>query len=198
MRQYTVAYTAVPMDFSAANVLSIDNLQWSPEVPISAQARICYNEDGLYVCLTAWEPHIRAVEEGPTGAPCLDSCLEFFFCPVLGDRRYFNIEMNPNGCMYLGLGTCNDTLVRLLPEVAPIIPQVTRFDGGWEVQYAVPLSFIRHFFPDYSLVSGMEFRANCYKCGDLTPQAHYLSWNKVELEHPSFHQPDHFGLMHLE
>ncbi|MBR5570284.1 MAG: hypothetical protein IKW10_05250 [Oscillospiraceae bacterium] len=40
-------------------------------------------------------------------------------------------------------------------------------------------------------------RANCYKCGDLTPKPHYLSWNPVTSPNPDFHRPQDFGLMTL-
>jgi hypothetical protein len=39
----------------------------------------------------------------------------------------------------------------------------------------------------------MTLRGNCYKCGDLTEQEHYLSWNPVTSEHPCFHRPQDFG-----
>ena len=36
---------------------------------------------------------------------------------------------------------------------------------------------------------------NFFKCGDLTEQAHYLSWNPVTSEQPDFHRPQDFGLL---
>jgi hypothetical protein len=99
MREYTIARTYDAPDFSAVEALPIDTLLWCPEVPITAQAQICYDETALYVRLSAQEPNIRAEERGPLGVPCVDSCLEFFFCPIEGDDRYLSIECNPNGCL---------------------------------------------------------------------------------------------------
>jgi len=176
----------------------MDNLLWSPPVPISAEAKLCYDGDAIYVLLSAQEPHIRAEHTGRLGMPCEDSCLEFFFSPVPGDSRYLNIECNPNGCLYLGLGSGARTLVRLLPEDVPIQPQPRRTANGWAVEYSVPTVFVRRFFPEFSPAPGGSIRANCYKCGDLTPQPHYLSWNPVASPEPDFHRPADFGILYFE
>ena len=73
--------------------------------------------------LRARERDIRAEYTGLTDMPCEDSCLEFFFSPRPGDSRYFNIEFNPNCCMYLGLCDGRDALVRLLPEGFSLLHQ---------------------------------------------------------------------------
>ena len=196
MREYTIARTHGAPDFSVVDTLPIDTLLWSPEVPITAQAQICYDETALYVRLSAQEPNIRAEERGPLGVPCEDSCLEFFFSPIPGDSRYLNIEFNPNGCFYLGIGSCIQDLVRLLPDSGnPFQAEPRRIDGGWEIVYRVPTAFVRRFFPDYTPASGGTIRANFYKCGDLTPQEHYLSWNPMTCDTPAFHRPCDFGLL---
>ena len=105
MREYTIARTYDAPDFSAVEALPIDTLLWCPEVPITASAQLCYDDSAIYVRLSAQEPNIRAEERGPLGVPCVDSCLEFFFCPIAGDDRYLSIECNPNGCLFLGF--CN-------------------------------------------------------------------------------------------
>lgn len=85
--------------------ISIDQALWCSPNGISALAQLCWNREALLVRLAAQEPSIRAQETGPLGMPCEDSCLEFFFCPVEEDKRYFNIEFNPNCCLYLGFGS---------------------------------------------------------------------------------------------
>lgn len=198
MREYTIARVTGKPDFSAIEPLQIDTLLWSPEVPITASAKLCYDDAGIHVQLSAQEPNIRAEERGPLGFPCQDSCLEFFFCPIEGDDRYLSIECNPNGCLYLGFCNTGRRIVRLLPdEVKAITPVIERNDGGWSVTYTVPADYVRLFFPAFELKSGVSLRANCYKCGDLTVQEHYMSWNPVEVADPDFHVPEFFGLMHL-
>ena len=198
MREYTIARTYDAPDFSTVEALPIDTLLWCPEVPITAQAQICYDETALYVRLSAQEPNIRAEERGPLGVPCVDSCLEFFFCPIEGDDRYLSIECNPNGCLYLGFCNTGRRIIRLLPdEVKAIEPTVEMTEGGWSVTYAVPADYVRLFFPAFELKPGKTIRANCYKCGDLTVQEHYMSWNPVEVVDPDFHVPAFFGKMIL-
>lgn len=193
----TYAITKKQENFSWAQVpaLKLDTHLWLPRADISAEAKLCYDEQALYVHLHATEQYIRAEETGPLGAPCKDSCLEFFFSPMPDDIRYFNIEFNPNGCMFLGFGHNRYDLVRLLPIQEVLNPQVRRTEDGWEVEYSIPATFIQLFFPEFSLESGKQIRANCYKCGDLTVQKHYFCWNPIEQEKPDYHLPQYFGTM---
>ena len=193
----TYAITKKQENFSWAQVpaLKLDTHLWLPRADISAEAKLCYDEQALYVHLHATEQYIRAEETGPLGAPCKDSCLEFFFSPMPDDIRYFNIEFNPNGCMFLGFGHNRYDLVRLLPIQEVLNPQIRRTEDGWEVEYSIPATFIQLFFPEFSLESGKQIRANCYKCGDLTVQKHYFCWNPIEQEKPDYHLPQYFGTM---
>lgn len=198
MSEYIIRRTVGIPDWDRIPALPIHNLLWSPQVPICAQGKLCYDDNGIYVKLRADEPHIRAENFGPMDSPCEDSCLEFFFCPVAEDSRYFNIEVNPNGCMYLGFGSGRHDLTRLHPEKSAIIPHVERFEGGWEVSYCIPYSFIRLFFPGYLPISGSSIRANLYKCGDLTVQEHYIAAFPIDLEKPDFHCPKFFQSLKFE
>lgn len=195
MREYTITKITGQPDWDAIPRLDMDHLLWTPEVPITASAKICYDDSALHVRLEAKEPFIRAEHTSPTGMPCEDSCLEFFFAPIAGDSRYINIEFNPNAAMYLGTGTGPQDLLRLLPENPCFLPEVARFDGGWQITYQVPFGFIRQLFPDFGPRGSI--RANCYKCGDLTPQPHFLAWNPVDSETPNFHRSQDFGIMHF-
>lgn len=198
MKEYTIVKTNGQPDWEKIPALAIDCLLWTQEIDIRAAAQVCYDDQALHVRLTAVEPHIRAENTQPLQAPCEDSCLEFFFCPDPNDDRYFNIELNPNGVMYLGFGSCVQQNVRLFPADRPIHPHIARTADGWQVTYCVPYSFIRRFFPDFQPVSGSTVRANCYKCGDLTVQPHYLAWNPITCDTPAFHRPQDFGQMQFQ
>ena len=76
MRTHVISKKTAVLDWASLPVADIDHLLWSPQVDISAKAQICYDEEALYVRLSAHEAHIRAEERGPLGMPCLDSCLE--------------------------------------------------------------------------------------------------------------------------
>lgn len=200
MKSYTVAPCCGAPDWSALEPLSIDTLQWSPaDVDVRAEARLCWDETALYVYLRAFERNVRSVHTGTTDMICEDSCLEFFFRPHTGDLRYFNFEYNPNCALYLGFGSGMHDLVRLLVQEPEALfqPSASRLPDGWQIQYRIPAAFIVCFFPGFSFKRGQKLRANCYKCGDLTPQAHYLSWNPMQCDAPAFHRPNDFGQLIL-
>ncbi len=193
MRSYTITPIQGAANWSAIPALPIDVQLWGTKTDITAQAQLCYDSEALHVRLSATEAHIRAEETGPLGSPCQDSCLEFFFCPMEDDRRYFNIEFNPNGCMYLGFGNDRYTLIRLVSEKKILVPDIRRTSDGWELFYSIPFAFIRNFFPGFEAKAGKVMRANFYKCGDLTVNEHYLSWNPIDNPKPNYHLPDYFA-----
>ena len=196
-REYTIVRRPEKLDWSGIPALQIDQLMHTDPLPISAQAQLCYDETALYVHLSAVEENIRAENFGLLDQVCDDSCLEFFFSPIAGDLRYFNIECNLNGCIFLGMGSSIHNLVRFIQEEPRILPRAQRTSEGWEVTYSIPYSFIRQFFPDFSPAPGYSMRANCYKCGDMTVQPHYLCWNPVPYQPCAFHNPSEFGIMHF-
>ncbi len=194
MKHYTITRVDGRPDWRAIPALDIGEQLWRPPVDISAAAQLAWDDERLYVRLSAVEKHIRAEHTGPLGMPCEDSCLEFFFSPMPGDVRYFNVEYNPNACLYLGFGADRDG-IRLMVDRALFNPRTARTDDGWLVEYAVPYSFVRVFMPGFKPAPGGTMRANCFKCGDLTPAEHYLAWNPCTSDTPDFHRPQDFGLM---
>ena len=184
-----------PFDWEKVDTLSADNILWLPDVGIRMTLQICYDEEKLYIHQIAVEKNVRAEHVEPLGQVCEDSCMEFFFCPELHSDRYFNFEWNMNGCLYLGFRTDRENAVRLhLKDHKKVFNfRSALTEEGWEIFYEIPASFVQLFFPDFSLSSGKELRANCYKCGDLTINPHYLSWNPVSSATPDFHRPSDFG-----
>lgn len=199
MKQYTITPVQGAPDWSGIPALQIDAHNWLPEVDISAQAQLCYDEKGLYVHMRAREKHIRAEEKGHLQPVCDDSCMEFFFRPDENDPRYFNIEMNPLGFIYMGLGYDRWRHCRLTPDYEEDVLQkkTNRLTDGWEVFYTIPVELVRVFFPGFTLTSGRKLYANCYKCGEKTPEPHYLSWNPCTAPEPEYHRIEDFGLMIL-
>lgn len=195
MPEYTIVRRPEPMTWEGIPALNIEYEYRHTEHSVKAWAQLCYDDKALYVRLQTVEPEIRAELHGPLGEICEDSCLEFFLCPMAGDDRYFNLEVNPNGAMYKGFGTSVHTLQRLIPENAYIVPGVQFTEDGWSAEYAVPYEFIRLFFPGFSPAPGYAFRANCYKCGNLTAHPHWLTWAPVSETVGTFHCPPYFGTM---
>ena len=195
MRTYTITPVSGTVDWSAIPALPIDLPHWGTETDIRAQARVCYDKDALWIKMEAEEAHIRSEEEGLLGNPCRDSCLEFFFSPIDGDLRYFNIEFSPTGCMYLGFGG-DFGLMRLIRNEKIFSPLIERTAAGWEITYSIPYTFIRQFFPEFAAEPGRNIRANFYKCGDRTVNKHYLAWNPITGD-KGFHQPKFFAPLYF-
>ena len=196
---YTISYCSGKPNWEQIPTLEMTNAYRITPENVRAFGQFGWDEQALYVHLRIETKEIRAVEEGPYGMPCEDSCLEFFFCPVPGDPRYLNIEFNMNGCMYLGMGTGLDDLTRLIPdqEENPFTPEISKTDTGWEIYYTIPYSFIRRFFPNFAPIPGMTIRANCYTCSDLSSVPYYKSWSPVIAQRFTFHHTESFGLMIL-
>ncbi len=194
---YTITRVTGEPDWSAVPELHLDNILWQPDCGVRASGQLCYDDENLYVHLYATEQDIRAENTEPLSPVYQDSCLEFFFMPE-GEDRYFNFEINPNGCLYIGFGhgrNDSTTLYRCDAETFFDI-RPGRTDDGWEVFYKVPLSFVNTFCPDAKFAGTL--RANLYKCGDKTANKHYLAWNYVNSEKPDYHRPQDFGTMIFE
>ncbi len=198
MKEYTITRCNGTPNWESVPALQINELYQTPPVDITAQAQLCYDDSALYVRLEAREKDVRATYNGLLDEVCEDSCLEFFLSPIPGDKRYFNIEMNPNGAMYFGFGSCCENLIRLIAQECPVIvPSITHTETGWFVTYAIPFDFIRLFFPEFSPVPGNAVRANCYKCGEKTNPMHFMCWCPVTPGAHAFHNPDCFGTMYF-
>ena len=196
MLPYTIKRITDTVDWMTVPTIPMqERYEGTPE-DATAEAKICYDDTALHLLLSTRERVIRRVEVGPTGWPCHDSCLEFFFCPMEGDSRYFNIEFNANKCLFLGFGTGIPDLVRLIVDPDEIFaPEVRIREDGWEIEYTIPHAFVRRFFPAYAPTAGTTIRANCYKCADEKTPPEFLSWSRVDEENFTFHRPTHYGTM---
>ncbi|MBR5571017.1 MAG: carbohydrate-binding family 9-like protein [Oscillospiraceae bacterium] len=192
VKTYTVAPVCGAPDWDAIDVIDVSEVLWLPDCGIRMQQQLCYDAQYLYVHQRAWETNIRAELTGNLQQVSEDSCMEFFFSP-LGDGRYFNVEINPNGCMRLGYHGTDMTLLLTPKDMADFAITPQRTEDGWQLEYRIPFSFIRIFFPDFRAESGAEMRANFYKCGDKTATPHYLAWNPIDSPAPAFHRPQDFG-----
>lgn len=199
MKSYIITKKNEVLDWNKVPALNIDTCLWLPDAGVSAQAQLCYDEEAIYVHFNVKEANIRAEETGDIGRPCEDSCVEFFFCPTLDNPYYFNIEMNPNRCIYLGIGSNRHDLCRMIQhDKNPLAAEVTMTEDGWQLAYRIPVAFIQRFFPEFKAESGAMMRGNFYKCGDSTVQPHYYSWNPVETVNPDFHQSAYYGKLYFE
>lgn len=196
MKEYIITHVE-KADWANIPEIKIEEFFGKSYDSITAKAQIAYTDDAFLVHLSTKENNYRKVETDALGSPCEDSCLEFFFSPINGDKRYFNIEFNSNGCMFLGMGSSVYDLTRLTFVGDNLFkPEIIENNDGWEIFYSVPFSFITRFFKEFKAEKGGYIMANCYKCSDLGENPHYVTWCPiVELPKSSFHNPDCFGKM---
>ncbi len=171
------------------------------ENPPETQARAFYDEEALNVNFRVFEasPTVRHMADG---SPVYeDSCVEFFLQPLPGqDPRYLNFELNAAGALLLQLGANGEERrpVEIDRSVFGIRSAVGLSDSAagrvrWELAFRIPFAFLRRSFPDFRPAPGVLMRGNFYKCGDRTPNPHYLSWQPVDSERPDFHRSECFG-----
>jgi hypothetical protein len=196
-KEYSICSVTGEPEWSTIPVLQIDRILWKPDCGIRGSGQLCHDDEHLFIHLRASEANIRAEYTAPLSPVCRDSCLEFFFMPENEDR-YFNFEINPKGCLYIGFGHGREDSTALYREDMKQLfgIRTERTPEGWEVFYRIPMPFLRLFLPGFSFTGAL--RANAYKCGDLTEHEHYLAWNPIVSETPDFHRPQDFGLMRFE
>ena len=197
MAEYLVKRVA-KLEWAGIPWVELTHTGWLEPCAISARARLCHDGEKLYVCLEAREAPIRATLTGKLEQVCDDSCLEFFFAPKVGDKRYFNFEWNPLGTLYLGFGAERPTRVRQLVKKPEELfqPEPFRTEQGWGIQFQIPAAFLALYFPEYDLKG--EAAGNFYKCGDRTETVHYLAWSPLSSSTPDYHRRQDFGILRFE
>ncbi len=162
-------------------------------IPYVTQAAMVHSDAGITVRMTTTEWPLRVTEMENEKRICADSCMEFFFTPNESEQKYMNVEINPAGACLFHVGEKKAT-----PSVRGVVPtegsgmhirtQISPMEG-WTVMFFIPYTLIDAFYDKREKV----FKANFYKCGDLTVKPHYAAWNPVLTDQPSYHQPQFFG-----
>jgi hypothetical protein len=158
---------------------------------------IGYGLDCIFLKYYVDEQYIYAANGTMNGAVYEDSCVEFFIS--FGEEKaYYNFEFNCIGTARVGYGkkkTDRELLpLELINEIkyqALISNQNPGEDIHWELTVAIPLKVFQHHA--LSALKGKNCRANFYKCGDLLPTPHFITWSPVQWPEPNFHLPDYFG-----
>jgi hypothetical protein len=181
----------------------INNINWSdfpykPDVGFS----IGYTDREILLKYYINEQYFKAEKTETNQMVCEDSCVEFFVSPA-DDGIYYNFEFNGIGTCLLGSGTGRTDSTRVDPEIVSKIRRQTSVGGApvkerkspfsWTITIAIPKEvFFRHNIKE---LKGKTFRANFYKCGDMLPVPHFVTWNPVKTGKPDYHRPEYFGLV---
>lgn len=195
-KKYTAAHMPEP-DWEKVPAVELTDAGWLKPADIRAKAQVCLCGEDLWVRMEAEESPIRATLTGKLDQVCDDSCLEFFFAPLEGDKRYFNFEFNPLGTMYLGFGAERATRVRQIVKKPEELfrPAPFHTEKGWGLVFRIPAEFVALYFPGYAFAG--EAGANFYKCGDKTEIPHYLAWAPLSSSTPDYHRRQDFGKLHF-
>jgi len=173
------------------------------------EAKLLHNDQNIYVLFRVRDQYVRSVVTTMHGPVCQDSCVEFFLRTRL-DKGYFNFEINAGGTLHVSyIEDCKRLpdggfakfeflkpelarqvhLFHSLPDVVePEIADPTE----WLVECCVPVPVLEQYVGAIGPLSGQEWRANFYKCGDLTSHPHWASWAPIGTE-LNFHAPEFFA-----
>ncbi len=192
-------------------ISKIDTVNWS-EYPYKPEVnfRLGYDEKNLYLKFAVREKAVRAVNTKPNSEVWEDSCCEFF-CDFDG-KGYYNLETNCIGTQLFGYGEsmedrelaaksrtrADEAVIEKIRKKSSLGSEpfdVKTGDFNYDIVMVIPSDiFYKH---KISFKKGMTFKANFYKCGDKTPEVHFLSWNPIGVSSPNFHLPDFFGEIRL-
>lgn len=199
----TTPLESIPQLFDKAGIqfndVACDNWNWSDRNPqVRFRAAHCGNFIALHFHLN--DNELRAVADHDEGNVWEDSCCEFFVSPDRDDF-YYNFECNCIGSLWVHGGRKGEDRPAAPAEVFDSVKRWTSIGKEpfeavekvceWDFVEVIPATALfKHDIKDFS---GKEMNANFYKCGDLLPHPHYLSWSPIALEKPAFHCPEFFG-----
>lgn len=195
------------MDMGGVEWHAMGCANWSGEYPYAPRAefRIARHSTDILLDYRIGERHVRAMAAGDGGRVWEDSCCEFF-CSPTDDGPYYNIECNCAGTLLVGAGAGRQGREAAPAEVLGGISRWSSLGSApfgtreapalWRLSLVVPIcTFFHHNIGE---LPGRSFRANFYKCGDLLPEPHFLSWRPVGTPHPDFHRPEFFGTLRFD
>lgn len=173
------------------------------------QVRVKYDEKNIYVIFRVKDNYVKAVATQTNGRVFQDSCVEFFFTPGPDvSRGYFNLETNCKGIFLFQYKNSNNKQAFVDLDDARQIEISHSLEKNVENEITKPLTWIIEYRIPFSVLSkymevdipgpGVQWRANFYKCADMTSHPHWLTWAPVDFPKPSFHRPEFFGWLNFE
>lgn len=188
----------------AFNPIDKDNWNWSDSNP-EVKFRIVHCGNAIALHFHVKDSEQRAMASCDNDDVWEDSCCEFFLSPD-GNDVYYNFECNCTCKLLLHGGRKGKENRSSAPTQAYASVQrwstlgTGRFDTRqgeceWDLVEIIPASAL--FLHDIRDFSGLDMKANFYKCGDKLDRPHYLSWAPIQNPEPAFHCPEFFGRIHF-
>ncbi len=198
MQEYVIKKTGEEINteaWEAANVADVNINPWKEFTPeFKTTARLLYNNEAVFVKMETNEQPVVAKYIERMSPVCLDSCMEFFFCPNETNGKYLNFEFNALGTLNLSVGASRHDRKRIEDPLSTFDIRPELFDGGWSISFKIPFDFIRKYVGEPTEI----MHGNFQKCGSETGHKHYGMWNAIETEKPDFHRPEFFGNLKFE
>ncbi|HUH18966.1 carbohydrate-binding family 9-like protein [Albibacterium sp.] len=177
----------------------IDQVSWKKNYPYKPRVtfKIAYSDQAIALKFEVNETHLRINTFQTNGRVWEDSCVEFFIS--FQDSYYYNLEFNALGIGLIGYGTTERSLRKRLPDhLVGHVKSFSRINSSndkkgvnWSLTLYIPLEVFN--YETFQSFKGLGCSANFYKCGDLLPEPHYISWSRISSPEPNFHLPEFFG-----
>ncbi len=196
---YTSDITEVGNKLDVLPKTRLDHSPWAeyPYKPL-VQFVISYGSDCIFLKYYVEEKSIRAINRAVNSPVWEDSCVEFFLS-FNGDE-YYNLEFNCLGTALVGFGSGKENRALLSPAHVNAIKTRSAIlrketHNQWELTLVIPLTLF--VYNPVTHLQGTVCKANFYKCGDLLPEPHFVTWSNINSGQPNFHLPEFFGLLNF-
>ena len=193
-------YKNQEINWSQVPILEIDEYPWYQKgLKQKTAVQIAIANGNIYIHAKAEDQHIRSRAKNLMDPVYEDSCFEFFITPWdQRSERYFNIEINCMGVLYMVWHDGPEKRLAITAEQSKLVTIESSLEGiedigkenGWELNITVPISLLEE-------MSGYEIKkdiwhGNFYRCGGEADDQ-YAAWNPLEFEIPNYHLPLQFG-----
>ncbi|MDH8701130.1 hypothetical protein M2138_000469 [Dysgonomonadaceae bacterium PH5-43] len=185
---------------------SIACVNWSETYPYKPEVKFAIAHDNTNILLRFFvkEQSVMAMVTEDNGAVWTDSCVEFFI--NFDESGYYNFEFNCIGAMLLGFRKEKNNATHADSSILHDIERHSSLgntpftekqgEQEWELAVKIPVtSFFKHSIKS---LSGLNAKANFYKCGDNLSVPHFLSWNPIDNPTPNFHLEKYFKTLIFE
>ena len=187
--------------FSTLQANEIANCNWPEDFPYVPQTsfKAFHNGEKFFLQFNVTEKDIHAKITDNFGEVWTDPCVEAFIAP--DEDTYYNFECTCIGRMLVACHAKGKETERMSLDAFATIERYPTLgsenfalregETSWSMIEVIPASALfNHKIKEWS---GLNLRANFYKCGDNLPNPHFLSWNKIDFPRPNFHLPEFFG-----
>jgi hypothetical protein len=181
---------------------SLHYAPWNQAYPYQPGVRfsIAHDNNAIYLKYYVEERSVRAATTEINGPVWEDSCVEFFIS--FDGKHYYNFEFNCTGTALVGYGTTKaerrllpTELIQTIGTYCLIQNKTCDENKYWELTVSIPLQVFLHSSIDS--LQGRQCLANFYKCGDMLPEPHFISWKNIDSPEPNFHLLHCFGTLNF-